>query len=119
MNAMPREKSRYSIRLKRTVMTETPSPHPHPPDTITQMTTVPILCTPVELHRHSESCQWFFKLSKPTQPIFEAQSEPRHRPQRKTRNFRTSGHSESCRGTSRSKRLKNPKREWCQRGWIN
>ena len=55
LNAMPRKKSRYYIRLKRTVMTETPSPHPYPPDTITQMTTVPIRCKPVELHRHSEN----------------------------------------------------------------
>ena len=32
-----------------------PSPLSHPPDTFTQMTTVPNLCTPVELHRHPES----------------------------------------------------------------
>jgi len=43
-------------------MTETPSPHPYPPDTITQMTTVPILCKPVEQHRHSESCRVISKL---------------------------------------------------------
>ena len=43
-------------------MTETPSPHPHPHDTITQMTTHPNHCTPVELHRHSESCRVISKL---------------------------------------------------------
>ena len=82
MNAMPRGKSRYYIRLKRTVMTETPSPHPYPPDTITQMTTVPILCKPVEQHRHSESCRVFSKsrdlFRKTTRPSFNGQSEPRH-----------------------------------------
>ena len=82
MNAMPRGKSRYYIRLKRTVMTETPSPLTYPPDTITQMTTVPILCKPVEQHRHSESCRVFSKsrdlFRKTPRPSFNGQSKPRH-----------------------------------------
>ena len=33
--------------------------------------------------------------------------------------FRNNPRSETSRGTSRSKRQMNPKREWCQMGWIN
>ena len=94
MNAMPRGKSRYYIRLKRTVMTETPSPHPYPPDTITQMTTVPILCKPVEQHRHSESCRVFSK----SRDLFRKTTRP-----------------ETRRGTSRSKRQMNPETDGCKR----
>ena len=58
-----------------------PSPHPYPPDTFTQMTTVPNLCTPVELHRHPESRRLVSKMCKSETSQATSQSKKVRTPQ--------------------------------------
>ena len=106
---------------------------PHPPHqppmqtqsrtiTIPQMTTVPTYahrCNPSSPNATSRTTSTLGNLS-----MFFEMMQPDNRlsptPFSEIRDlFRNNPRSETSRGTSRSKRQMNPKREWCQMGWIN
>ena len=111
----------------------TPHRFPHPPQqpqsthssrtiTIPQMTTVPTYahrCNPSSPNATSRTTSTLGNLS-----MFFEMMQPDNRlsptPFSEIRDlFRNNPRSETSRGTSRSKRQMNPKREWCQMGWIN
>ena len=88
--------------------------HPTPTAIVTILCTpIEHACTLVEPHRHSGACRYFSRwcnqITRWPDTFFKKLNKYSNR----------CGHSETSRGTSRSKRLKNPKREWCQMGWIN
>ena len=140
MNAIPRGESRYYNRLKwtriwqnRKLHLRTPHRFPHPPQqpqsthssrtiTIPQMTTVPTYahrCNPSSPNATCRTTSTLGNLS-----MFFEMMQPDNRmsptPFSEIRDlFRNNPRSETSRGTSRSKRQMNPKREWCQMGWIN
>ena len=140
MNAIPRGESRYYNRLKwtriwqnRKLHLRTPHRFPHPPHqppmqtqsriiTIPQMTTVPTYahrCNPSSPNATCRTTSTLGSLS-----AFFGVMQPDNRmsptPFSEIRDlFRNNPRSETSRGTSRSKRQMNPKREWCQMGWIN
>lgn len=70
------------------------------------------LMQPVESHRPTKACRPFSGWCNQTT------GWARHHFQKSVGLFERRATRKPV-GPSRSKRLKNPKREWCQRGWIN